>query len=74
MIDYNEFEIYEDKAIHGWLHKKCKGYFSSWKRLFVVVDNQKLCYYLDSQMSTLKGVIDFASYRAMIQVVDEKTF
>lgn len=44
----NEFMIYEDKAIQGWLHKQAKGYFSSWKRLYVVVDNKKLCYYQDS--------------------------
>ena len=27
MVNAEEFMIYEDKAIHGWLHKKGKGYF-----------------------------------------------
>jgi len=28
----SEFEIYEDKAIRGWLSKQAKGYFTSkWK-------------------------------------------
>ena len=43
----HEFRIYDDKAIHGWLNKQGKSYFSmpSWKRVFVTVENQKLCYY-----------------------------
>ena len=37
----DEFRIYDDKAIHGWLEKKGKGYFSSeqWKRIYVIVEN-----------------------------------
>lgn len=37
----DEFRIYDDKAIHGWLDKKAKdGYFASgWKRVFVTSEN-----------------------------------
>ena len=49
----DEFRIYDDKAIHGWLEKQGKGYFSSvWKRLYVIVDSQKLCYFADKQLTT----------------------
>ena len=70
----NEFKIYEDKAIQGWLHKQCKGYFSSWKRLYVTVDNKKLCYYQDSTQSAIKGLVDFSTIRAHLEVLNEKTF
>mmetsp|Transcript_27311 Transcript_27311/g.33968 ORF Transcript_27311/g.33968 Transcript_27311/m.33968 type:complete len:105 (-) Transcript_27311:955-1269(-) len=74
LTKHDEFMIYEDKAIQGWLHKLSKGYFTSWKRLYVVVDNQKLCYYSDSSQSGIKGVVDFAAIRARMEVLDEKTF
>ena len=71
----DEFRIFEDKAIHGWLHKKSKGYFATaWKRLFVIVDNQKLCYYADKQLTTQKGVVDFSRIKASLQVIDEHCF
>ena len=72
----DEFRIYDDKAIHGWLEKKGKGYFasSSWKRLYVIVENQKLCYFTDKAMTTHKGVIDFSKIRAKLSVDDEQQF
>ena len=72
----DEFRIYDDKAIHGWLEKQGKGYFASskWKRLYVIVENQKLCYYADKSMMTHKGVLDFSKIRAKLSVSNESTF
>ena len=69
----DEFRIYDDKAIHGWLDKRGKGYFSGskWKRFYVIVENQKLCYFTDKQMTTHKGVLDFSKIRVKLSVTDE---
>lgn len=44
----------EDRNIGGWIEKRSKnnGYFSSlWKRYYVVVENLKFNYYLDSDLA-----------------------
>lgn len=70
----DEFRIYDDKAIHGWLEKKKNGYWAAWKRQFVIVENQKLCFYVDKSLTTHKGVIDFSKIRARLSVISEDTF
>ena len=72
----DEFRIYEDKAIHGWLTKQKKGsYFSEkWQRRYVIVENQKLSYYSDKSMTTHKGVVDFSKIKAKLNVLSEDTF
>lgn len=70
----DEFRIYEDKAIHGWLEKKKNGYWAAWKRQFITVENQKLCFYVDKSLSTHKGVIDFSKFKARLSVMGEDTF
>ena len=44
----------EDRSIHGWLDKqpKRRGFFTSWKRVFVTIEHQKLRYFKDYQQST----------------------
>ena len=71
----DEFVIYNDKAIHGWLQKRKNGYFSTnWKSYYVIVDNQKLCYFTDKELTVLKGVIDFGKIAARMSVVSQNTF
>lgn len=73
----DEFRIYDDKAIHGWLEKqgKQKGYFAApWKRLFVIVDEQKLSYYTDNEQSTQKGAVDFTRVKARFTMLDDRSF
>ena len=68
----DEFRIYDDKAIHGWLEKRSKGYFASaWKRVFVTIDHQKICYFTDAEMTNMKGVIDFTKIKARLFVIGE---
>ena len=39
----------KDRSLHGWLDKRSKkrGFFSSWKRMFVTIEHQKLRYFKD---------------------------
>lgn len=73
----DEFRIYDDKAIHGWLEKqgKQKSYFAApWKRVFVIVDDQKLSYFGDKELTTQKGVIDFTRVKARFTMLDDRSF
>lgn len=42
--------------------------------MFIIVDNQKFCYYEDQLLTTQKGVIDFSAIKPRLTVEDETTF
>lgn len=62
--------------MHGWLDKKSSkpGYFSSYKRVYVTVEDQKLRYYKDKNTTSQKGVIDFTMIKAKLDPIDDKKF
>jgi hypothetical protein len=53
--------------LHGWLEKKSsKGFFESWKRIFVTCNQYCFRYYSDHTQKLQKGVIDFNEIHADI--------
>lgn len=76
MVAPTDITLLEDTVIKGWLLKKSKkGFFSTfWRRMFVVVEQDYLRYYLSEDVSTQKGVINFRAFKAELLKSDAATF
>lgn len=69
--------VLKEQTIHGWVDKqsKHKGYFGNqWKRIFMVCENFKLCYYVSEDRTKQKAFIDFLEIPCKMVVSPDNTF
>ena len=65
-VDECEEQILQRKE--GWIKKKSKGLFSTWKTKYLVLVDKRLKMYSNSGGVTLKKIIDFDKVSCILKV------
>ncbi len=54
--------------MRGWINKLSNGFFTSWKKKYLVLENKKLKYYANEDCLLLEGCLDFDSINCFIKI------